>query len=618
MNRFSRKSIIVIGASLLLVALIIVFFALRGRGSYLTETSGTGDQSDEPAGGFVSLSNESAQAASSPLTTPSPSPSPVISAANYWCQTKEEIATNYLKQKGYTTTVIAQAIRNASSCPLRDNSYCSSNRLWTYDCLIQKANEAQGVINQPAGSVTISGRVYNQTNNRGFAGVEISYCLGGGKTTTDAQGNFSFNIPYGGGFCVRASPLVQTGYSGPTMNHNAGTPATEAYEWQKAGINCKTSGTCNAAETLRDRNVDSGYDFKYRSPASPSPIIHLSGQSASAATSPSPTPSPIIPVVDIKANGLDGPVFVNVGGHVSLSWTSSDVALCTAVNSWTGDKTLSGSETSPVINTGAWFTIICTDANGDNPVEDTVAVGVNDSLLTPTPTVTASAGQDFVLSVQGRNKNLASSQGSSSIGAAPGNRIEVSITVESQSSGVIDNLLVIDRLPIQMTYVPDSTTVNGIIAPDGITIAGLSLEPISPGATTEIIFEATVNDRAQFSSGTTNLTNQVIAGVAHTQNQQSQMTIVVTTACANGQCVRTGSNTILWALLASLILTVGYYVMAYAQSSKIPGLSFAQIARHAKLEDRKYGPDQRLIISMAVLFTASFVGLLVLLKLFVK
>ncbi len=77
----------------------------------------------------------------------------------------------------------------------------------------------------------------------------------------------------------------------------------------------------------------------------------------------------ITPTVDIKANDSDGPISVNSGTNVTLSWTSNTGG-CSAYGNWTGVKAGNGSETVSATTSG-FYGLSCVTAS------DTVQVNVN-------------------------------------------------------------------------------------------------------------------------------------------------------------------------------------------------------------------------------------------------
>ncbi len=83
-----------------------------------------------------------------------------------------------------------------------------------------------------------------------------------------------------------------------------------------------------------------------------------------------PAITPRVPSVDIKINGLNGPISIVSATDVTLSWTSSNVTSC---HSLTAVKPLSGSEAIRVTGSGI-FAITCTGSYGT--VTDSVAVNL--------------------------------------------------------------------------------------------------------------------------------------------------------------------------------------------------------------------------------------------------
>lgn len=63
---------------------------------------------------------------------------------------------------------------------------------------------------------------------------------------------------------------------------------------------------------------------------------------------------------------------VTAGGTVTLKWGSQNATACAASGGWTGSQALSGSVTSPVINSNTTFTLTCTGAGGSQAQSVTV------------------------------------------------------------------------------------------------------------------------------------------------------------------------------------------------------------------------------------------------------
>lgn len=119
----------------------------------------------------------------------------------------------------------------------------------------------------------VSGRVYNISSGKGYAGITVYFCNNNGTALTDATGAFHKEILQGSAFCVRVSsfPYSTSGLTGPrAANNNATTIGSgeTTYEYQVSGVNCFTNAACGNSQRQWDRNFsssvnDSGYDFVY-------------------------------------------------------------------------------------------------------------------------------------------------------------------------------------------------------------------------------------------------------------------------------------------------------------------------------------------------------------------
>lgn len=92
---------------------------------------------------------------------------------------------------------------------------------------------------------------------------------------------------------------------------------------------------------------------------------------------PTTTPSTTI---DLKVNTLDGPITIMPGAIASLVWTSNNASSCIASNdvgdtNWSGNKTISGSQTVTPVSEDTTYTLSCS-AFGGTSVSDSVKVMV--------------------------------------------------------------------------------------------------------------------------------------------------------------------------------------------------------------------------------------------------
>ena len=98
---------------------------------------------------------------------------------------------------------------------------------------------------------------------------------------------------------------------------------------------------------------------------------------------------PLVPTVDIKANGSDGPITIDYNTSAELTWMSENADSCYAYNDWTGEKPISGAESTGSLISSKTYTISCSGTSGY--AQDSVTVAVNAQLNNPP---VANAGLD--------------------------------------------------------------------------------------------------------------------------------------------------------------------------------------------------------------------------------
>jgi hypothetical protein len=77
----------------------------------------------------------------------------------------------------------------------------------------------------------------------------------------------------------------------------------------------------------------------------------------------------LAPTVTLQASATS----VTAGGTVTLKWGSQNATACVASGGWSGSEALSGSATSPVINTTTTFTLTCSGPGGSQAQSVTVS-----------------------------------------------------------------------------------------------------------------------------------------------------------------------------------------------------------------------------------------------------
>jgi hypothetical protein len=95
------------------------------------------------------------------------------------------------------------------------------------------------------------------------------------------------------------------------------------------------------------------------------------------------------PSVDIEANGSDGPIEIEYGDSVNLSWDSNNVDSCNAFGGWIGPISISGSQSTGNLYSSKTYTIICSGPGGYT--DDSVTVNVIEEYNNPPE---ADAGSD--------------------------------------------------------------------------------------------------------------------------------------------------------------------------------------------------------------------------------
>lgn len=220
--------------------------------------------------------------------------------------------------------------------------------------------------------------------------------------------------------------------------------------------------------------------------------------------------------IDIKANGSDGPITIGYNTAANLSWNSSNINSCAASNAWSGNKNISGSESTGNLTFQKIYTITCSGPGGT--VSDSVTVNV------------ASQSQGN-LAAQKTGANLSDGAGwAEQIFADPNEILSFSIQV-SGSVAQVDNVTVRDVLPPQMKFKGNLKVDNNAVAGD--IIAGLNIGSISPGQTKTITFEAELLGPDKFNFGENKIINStVVAGVGASAFDTTQ--IIVTKAAVAG------------------------------------------------------------------------------------
>ena len=116
-------------------------------------------------------------------------------------------------------------------------------------------------------------------------------------------------------------------------------------------------------------------------------LVDASIALAWGAPPPPPPPPPVAPTVDLKIDGIDGPLTIASGATSTLSWiTTNAPSTCTAFDAWSGSKNPAGGSeitfplTGPATST---YTLLCTNTAGTST--DSVIVNVEAPVPPPPP-----------------------------------------------------------------------------------------------------------------------------------------------------------------------------------------------------------------------------------------
>jgi len=82
-------------------------------------------------------------------------------------------------------------------------------------------------------------------------------------------------------------------------------------------------------------------------------------------------------IVDIKANGSDGPITIPYNSSANLTWTSQNADSCTASNAWSGTKPTSGSELTGNLTSCKTYNITCSGSEGS--ASDSVTINISEN-----------------------------------------------------------------------------------------------------------------------------------------------------------------------------------------------------------------------------------------------
>ena len=267
---------------------------------------------------------------------------------------------------------------------------------------------------------------------------------------------------------------------------------------------------------------------------------------------PTPTPYPVPTPYPTPTPCVSGTLIVN----------SNSYGVSYSIYGPNGTINSSGSQTfnyQPLGN----YSINITNNNGNTTVSPSSNYLICNGVVVFNITTNTSPTTIYSnLEIQkfGRNISRGESVNSTSISASSNQTIEFHILVSANSSVTINNVIVTDALPFGLTYVNNSTSLNGNLMNNGITGSGINIGSLNPGQQVLVRFLATVDPIAGGQSRTMTNISQVRSDNLGAINSNPVNINVSQGIVLGALSVRTGASSALFiSLIIGLLSTLGFY-----------------------------------------------------------
>ena len=195
------------------------------------------------------------------------------------------------------------------------------------------------------------------------------------------------------------------------------------------------------------------------------------------------------------------------------------------------------------------------------------SIDVVDTATTPTPTVsTPVSGTGFVVNKTVQNVTINDPSERSSATIFPGQTVQFRIQVTNSTTASLTNVTALDTLPLGMSFVQNSTTINGqAVFGEAIVAQGLSLGTIAPAGSSIVEWSAIADQTAFVAPGPNQSTPLVRVSATNSADGVGQVALTLygegsgTSTNQNPNTVPTGpGGAVLASLLAAAVLTLLY------------------------------------------------------------
>ncbi|MBU4350843.1 hypothetical protein L6250_02155 [Candidatus Parcubacteria bacterium] len=202
---------------------------------------------------------------------------------------------------------------------------------------------------------------------------------------------------------------------------------------------------------------------------------------------------------------------------------------------------------------------------------------------TATVVVGLSGTQDLSVNKLGRNLSDNTAYGETTI-SDPGEVIEFNIFITATGNSILNDIIVKDTLPANMSYYGSFKVDNVLVGGD--ILAGLNIGTLNPQQTKTITFQAVVAQATNFAFGTTNLINTVLVYNTSISRTDTASVNVVRTQVLGVTDVPTGvldsaKIAMIVSITATILLTY-FMLLRFYVSKKAYTLGVNEVVSSAK------------------------------------